>query len=214
MYRKAMKYKRVRSKVIKVLGRYYFKEMPEKEFYEKQSGFCKRIDNIHTEQELADYLAVEQQIRDPLDTAQYKTIYVPDFNETESAFIFKAHHTFADGLALITLTCNLQDNYHKTQLPAMRKLAFLEKVYLCFALPFSMILVSLKLICKKSDNNAIHNGKPLTGIKRSSISKDIMLDALKTKSKDLGVTINDILMTLTSISIKEYLVSKGDSKTV
>jgi hypothetical protein len=59
MYRKGMKFKRVRSKVVKVLGKYYYKEMPEKEFYEKQSGFCKRIDNIHTEQELADYLAVE-----------------------------------------------------------------------------------------------------------------------------------------------------------
>lgn len=40
-----------------------------------------------------------------------------------------------------------------------------------------------------------------------------MLDDLKTKSKELGVTINDILMTLTSVSIKEYLLSKGDTNT-
>ena len=89
------------------MGMYFFKEMPDEEFYEKFPKFSQRNDSINNEKALAELMAKESQIRDPLDTVQYKTIFVPDYNKTESVFIFKAHHSFADGLALITLTCNL-----------------------------------------------------------------------------------------------------------
>jgi len=39
------------------------------------------------------------------------------------------------------------------------------------------------------------------------------VDELKKRSASLNVTINDLLMTLTSISLKEYLMSKGDKVT-
>jgi NRPS condensation-like uncharacterized protein len=45
------------------------------------------------------------------------------------------------------------------------------------------------------------------------MTNDLYLDDLKVKSKELGVTINDLLMTLTSITLKQYLVNRGDTKT-
>jgi NRPS condensation-like uncharacterized protein len=42
------------------------------------------------------------------------------------------------------------------------------------------------------------------------MSKDYSVEQMKQVSKKYGVTINDVLMTITSISLKEYLVSKGD----
>jgi len=101
--------KRIRSKLVKFAGMYYFKEMPEKEFLEKQKQFSQRNDAIHSEKELAEYLAKEMQLKAPVEMAQYKTIFLPEFTENESAFIFKGHHSLADGLALIILTLSLQD---------------------------------------------------------------------------------------------------------
>lgn len=95
----------------------------------------------------------------------------------------------------------------------MKKLKCIEKVFLYLALPFSIVRVALKLLLMPSDRNAFHTGKKLSGIKKASISKDILLEDLKVKSRILGVTINDLLMTLTSVSLHEYLRSKGDLKT-
>lgn len=64
---------------------------------------------VRSEQDLADYMAKEQQIRDPLDQVQYKVVFFPNLSEKEVAFMFKAHHCIADGLAMITLLMNLQD---------------------------------------------------------------------------------------------------------
>lgn len=49
------------------MGMYFFKEMPDDEFQEKFPRFSQRLDNIHTEKELTDYLSKESQIRDPFD---------------------------------------------------------------------------------------------------------------------------------------------------
>eukprot|EP00350_Pseudokeronopsis_sp_OXSARD2_P006742 CAMPEP_0170566164 /NCGR_PEP_ID=MMETSP0211-20121228/79662_1 /TAXON_ID=311385 /ORGANISM="Pseudokeronopsis sp., Strain OXSARD2" /LENGTH=157 /DNA_ID=CAMNT_0010887261 /DNA_START=537 /DNA_END=1010 /DNA_ORIENTATION=- len=119
----------------------------------------------------------------------------------------------ADGLSLITLTCHLGDKFDCSQLPGMKKLSFFERLYVLSVVPFSLIKLGLKFLFMVRDLNPIHPNKPLTGLKRSSITRDLKVDELKLKSKELNVTINDLLMTLTSISIKQYLMSKGDKKT-
>lgn len=64
------------------------------------------------------------------------------------------------------------------------------------------------------DSNAIHNNKiSITGIKNAAFCKDINLQQLKKKAQQMNVTINDLIMGITSISIKQYLVQQGDSKT-
>ena len=50
----------------------------------------------------------------------------------------------------------------------------------------------------KKQRNAIRNGKPLKGIKNAAFTKDYSLNEFKTVSRRIGVTINDVLMTVTS----------------
>ena len=95
----------------------------------------------------------------------------------------------------------------------MRKLSLLEKLFLYLALPFSILKVALQLFTSAGDKSIINNEKPLTGVKRAKVSKDLSMIRIKEKSKELNVTINDILMTITSISIKQYLKQKGDTLT-
>ncbi len=128
--------------------------------------------------------------------------------------MFKTHHSFADGLALVTLTCHLQDKYDVSQLPAMRKLKLHEKFIVYATLPFTITFLALKLLFLHRDENPIHSiSRPLSGIKKASVSRDFLVSDLKAHSHALGVTINDFIMTLTSVSLKEYLISQGDTKT-
>ena len=91
MYAKAVKLFRARAKLVKVMGKYYYKRMDPEEFKVKFPKFCQIQDGIHNEQELADFLAKEQCIRDPYDQVQYKFIFIPNYTEKESVFVFKCH---------------------------------------------------------------------------------------------------------------------------
>jgi diacylglycerol O-acyltransferase len=64
-----------------------------------------------------------------------------------------------------------------------------------------------------AERNVIHNGKPLKGKKNGVLSKDISVEGVKKQAKLMNATINDVIMALTSITLKEYMVSKGDTKT-
>jgi len=120
----------------------------------------------------------------------------------------------ADGLGLITLTVNLQDTFDPTQLPQMRKFTFLENIYYFFAIPFAIISEAIYFLSLPIDNNPIHDqSKPLTGRKNAALSKEISVSQLKEFGRTHGVTINDLILTVSSLSIKEYIVSKGDEKT-
>jgi hypothetical protein len=50
-------------------------------------------------------------------------------------------------------------------------------------------------------------------LKKACFSQDLSVDHVKAAGKKLGVTINDILMTVLSKALKEFLVSKGDKQT-
>lgn len=57
-------------------------------------------------------------------------------------------------------------------------------------------------------------GQKVTPFKKGCISRDIPIDLLKTKGKAMSGTLNDVLMTVISCSLKQYLVRyKNDSKT-
>jgi hypothetical protein len=91
VYSKASKLFRARAKLVKVMGKYYYKKMDQEEFKHKFPRFCQVQDGIHSEQDLADFLAKEQCIRDPYDQVQYKFIFIPNFTEKESVLVFKCH---------------------------------------------------------------------------------------------------------------------------
>ena len=79
LYAQAGRFFRTQAKLVKVMGKYYYKRMDEAEYNSKKQRFCQRIASIATEQELVDLMAREQQIRDPLDQVQYKTIFIENF---------------------------------------------------------------------------------------------------------------------------------------
>lgn len=74
------------------MGKYYYKSMTEQEFKGKFNKFFHIEDvKLSSEQELADYIAHEQCIRDPYDQVQYKFIFIENYGTNQSVIIFKCH---------------------------------------------------------------------------------------------------------------------------
>ena len=48
-------------------------------------------------------------IRDPLDSLQFKFIFVPEFSQSVSVMILKCHHCFSDGITAMAFTSTLSD---------------------------------------------------------------------------------------------------------
>ena len=72
---------KMRSKLVKRLGQWWFQEMPDSEWNTKREGIVVKKESIHTEKELTEFLVQEENIRDPIDTVQYKLILIPDYSE-------------------------------------------------------------------------------------------------------------------------------------
>ena len=79
-------------------------------------------------------------------------------------------------------------------------------------LPFATVQAMISTLMMKKDKNMLKSNKPLTGSKKAAFSNDYSVEQVKKFSKQKGVTINDVLMAITSISLKEYMISKGDLK--
>lgn len=52
----------------------------------------------------------------------------------------------------------------------------------------------------------------LTGVKKAASSKDYTIPEVKVTAKHLGITINDLLTSCLSVAVKQYFLSKGDTK--
>ena len=90
----------------------------------------------------------------------------------------------------------------------------MQSLWLKIATPFIVLYTFALHIVDGMDNNPLHNPNlSQTGVRTAAISKDISVDDLKDKAKKLGCTINDLIMAVTSVTMKEYFVQKGDEKT-
>lgn len=101
---------RCRSKMIKLFGIWYFKRMDDEEFESKKDVVVRKLEGIHTDLQLSEWMCKEQVKRDPMDNVPYRFWIVPDFKEDESIMILKVHHSFSDGIGIFTMMSMLQEN--------------------------------------------------------------------------------------------------------
>lgn len=76
--------------------------------------------------------------------------------------------------------------------------------------PFVSLITFIKAIIMEKESNSIKSKKTLTGVKQAAFSRDISVEELKLVSRVNNVTINDIIMTVTSLSLSQYLKKSKD----
>ena len=110
--------------------------MPDSEWNTKREGIVVKKEGIHTEKELTEFLVQEENIRDLIDTVQYKLILIPDYSEDKSILILKSHHCFTDGMGYATYIQTLCDEYDSDSLPGLKTFSLCKQFIIALLAPF------------------------------------------------------------------------------
>lgn len=132
----------------------------------------------------------------------WKILIFINYDENESAILFKVHHGLADGVALMNfLLCSSENK--EVVLPKLSKKTFLQEIFFYITIIYSFIVLCFKLLSKKADRNNFKK-EALTGLKSCFVSEPIDINKIKKYAKENHVKINDILIALFSKSLYSY----------
>lgn len=131
----------------KFLGKFMFSPCTDQELMDSMEKTMPIVTDIHNERQLADFMAKEQSTRLPLDYLQWRVYFIPDYRPNESLFVYKVHHSLADGIASILFFNDLCDEPKLSGYPnIMPKFSFLQDIAIKAAMPFYLILLTFKLL--------------------------------------------------------------------
>ena len=215
MLERACRFPRLKASVIKLFGRYMFKEMTNEEMMESMNKTMPVISGIHDEKALADFMAKELSYRLPLEYLQWKVYFVPDYRPNESLFVYKVHHSLADGIANILFFNELCDKPTMGGYPnILNRFTFLQDLMIKMVMPFYLLWLTVKLLgFMKPEKNGFKTEKAknnLNALKDVELVPDLNLDDVKRRAAELTTpdqkfTINDIIMTVLSKTMNDYL---------
>lgn len=80
-----------------------------------------------------------------------------------------------------------------------------QKLKVLIKLPYHVIKSTLTmLIHARATNPLTQSSNPSSGVKVATFSKDYSVNELKKKGRSFSVSINDILTTTVSVTLREY----------
>jgi NRPS condensation-like uncharacterized protein len=127
--------------------------------------------------------------------------------------IFKAHHSFCDGVSVMCMTLALSEEYGREYFVKSADAKWYEELFVKLISPFSIFKIIWNTTLATTDRNFITERKlksGLTGNLNVSTSKTIDFRLMKALSKTINVTINDIVTTALSCSMNTMFKEKGD----
>jgi NRPS condensation-like uncharacterized protein len=148
-----------------------------------------------------------------LDGPQWRLFLKENYEDGKSLFILKMHHVVTDGYGMSVFLANVMDTFDEKVLPHLPVMTSLQKVMMWLSIPYHWIKMAIEFVPYPSDNNPITWNTPYnSGEKKGLFAKEFSVEAIKKKSAQHKVTINDLIMTVISMTMKQYFLSKGDEK--
>jgi len=118
-----------------------------------------------------------------------------------------------DGYGMSVFLANVMDTFDEQVLPHLPVMTTFQKIMMWFSIPYHWIAMAIKFGPYPFDTNPMTRLTPYnSGVKRGFFAKEFSVEAIKKKSKQHNVTINDLIMTAISMTMKEYFLRKGDEK--
>ena len=201
------KFPKLRSNVTNIYGTNYWTEITVEQ---AEKGIIK-LSNIHTKDEIIQFLNQDFHNSFPKDGPLWKLYIIDDYSYTQSVHILITHHVLYDGLSHTFMSWSTgQEDI--TLLPPLRAITLKEKIFLHFALFYTLPLTTYNILQKQIERNPINNGKTLTGVKKTVFYDDIPFDKIKENYKKANCTLNDYFIAVLSKSLKEYFKLKEPNK--
>ena len=193
-----------------------FNPCSDQEMMDSMDKMMPIVTDVHDERQLADYMAKEQSTRLPLGYLQWRLFLIPDYRPNESIFVYKVHHSLADGIANILFFNDMTDDPKLSSYPnILNRFGFFQDLIIKMCMPFYLIWLTFKLVfLMKSERNGYKTDEvcgKLKALKSFEFIPDLSIKDVKKKAAELSstgqqkVTINDVIMTVMSKSIHDYL---------
>lgn len=165
-------------------------------------------------------------ISNPLDPAKpLWRFYHVDSYQGGSAVLFQVHHSYADGIALMSVLDAIADESVLDSSPAAKAGLGFPKTnadtiggkvlgalkaslfYLGFAAGW--IFEALRVVLMPADSKTSYK-RALTTEKQVAWAPSLKVDEVKRVGKAMGCTINDVLLGCVAGSLRDYLVKQGE----
>lgn len=214
---------RFRRKPVQEGKRYFWEEMPSLDMaYHLTSATLPLVKD--EEQALRDF--ADNLISQPLDSDKpFWRFYHIDQYQGGTAVLFKIHHCYADGIALMSVLDAIADRSVLHSSPAARagaprtqnaatgafapviNAAKSTLFYSGFAMGW--LYEALKVVFLPADSKTAYK-QPLTTHKKVAWAPSLDVEEVKRVGKTIGCTINDVLLGCVAGSLREYLTQHGE----
>ena len=203
---------KARSRIVTVLGDMYYQELNEKDVIDSQivtlpDGFLK------TQEDLERFMS-EQIIKPmPFDRPQW-VVWVQRkyLDDTKGLVVWRAHHSLADGISSMALNLQLDETYDISKLIPFKPVSHLYRWMVRLMVPFYIPVILWESLMMGVDRNPLHDGRrELTGDKRIAISKEFNFAEIKSTSRALDVTINELMIAALSMATARVFKDRGQA---
>lgn len=217
------KHKRFRQRPVQEGGRYYWQELPSLD-----------MDYHFTSLDLPDSdnpaetvrAKVSELIPHPLDADKplWRFYYIPNYGKG-SAVLVKVHHSYADGIALISILDSIADKSVLHSSPAakfkfperkpksdapLHKLQFLiTSLFFYIGFAVAWLYEALYVSLARKDSDTVYK-RELTPHKQVGWAPSLPVGEVKQVSKAMGCTINDVILGCVAGSLRRYLERLGE----
>jgi len=201
-------------KMVKIFGKYYFKRLNDEEYAKYIKVYCGIKPEITSEKEAIEFaLKMKSLEGKSFDMCTCRAFYLPNFSETESAYLVLGHHTHQDGISQFQSFFAFSDEPQKVEYPFFKRKAvsLLEWAVMILTLPLSGYRAVSYYYARPYDLNCIKKARFfVSGKLRAKLAKPISLAKGKALAKTMGLTFNDLVMGLLSKALKTHFVANGD----
>ena len=211
---------KLRYKIKEICGDYYYEMMSVEETMQKCFLEPKSPEKVLKNQKDIDmYIRDNMNVKMPLDGPLWRCYiqeYEPDDQDdlpedmkTHAITIFKAHHSFCDGVSIMCMVLSLSDDYGRDYFVKSSDAKWYEVIFVKLMAIFTLPKIMMESLLAKQDANYISKGKKLSGVTNVASSNVIDLRLLKALSKTMGVTINDVVTSALSVAMNTLFKKHG-----
>lgn len=106
-----------------------------------------------------------------------------------------------------TMQCD--DKFDPNKMITTGRIRFYQRMLFRLIAPLMMPVLFMEAFCTRVLKNPLHDGKRnLTGVKKCALSEQLTFADIKTASKSLKVTINDLMTSSLSVAVSRYFREK------
>ena len=203
---------RSRVHLVKRLGKYFIQTTPQKDAQKYNKEHCSILYDVKTDKDVLDFFQKARMSLHKPTWSGIKFFYVPELNGNESGVISVTHHSLHDAITQFQSYHMLSDK--GTEYPFVKKAQpnFLQWCVIYLTAPLTWIGGIKHYTGKKSDKNCIKPyGRYMSGKINSALSPEVSLKKTKAISKKMNMTLNDLMLGITSKVLKEYFDLQGDT---